>query len=63
VDYGGEKMSSYTETSLAIVEYKINELASQKKQMEERLVELIEIRDRIREEYIKEYEPCKECCK
>jgi uncharacterized protein YnzC (UPF0291/DUF896 family) len=49
---------SYTETSLAIVEYKINELASQKRQIEERLTELIEIRDKIREEYIKEYEPC-----
>ena len=56
-------MSNYTETSLAIIEYKINEISSQKRQMEERLVELIEIRDRIREEYIKEYEPCKECCR
>lgn len=51
-------MSRYTETSLAIVEYKINELISQKKQIDTRLIELIEIRDRIREEVIKEYGSC-----
>lgn len=53
---------NYTTTSLAIVEYKINELASQKKQIETRLAELIEIRENIREELIKKYEPMNECC-
>lgn len=52
---------NYTETSLAIVEFKINELYSQKRQIDMRLAQLIEIRDNIRTELIKEYEPC-ECC-
>lgn len=52
---------NYTETSLAIVEYQINELCFQKQQIEKRLSELIEIRENIRNEYIKEYEPCG-CC-
>lgn len=56
-------MSSYTENSLALVEFRINELVSEKKHIEQRLKELIEIRDNIREEVIKEYEPCrKRCC-
>ena len=61
--YGVMGVSSYSETSLALVEFRINELVSKKKHIEQRLSELIEIRDNIREEVIKEYEPCRrKCC-
>ena len=52
---------NYTETSLAIVEYKINELVSKKKQIDLRLKELIEIRDNIREEYKLIDNQCNSC--
>ena len=45
---------NYTETSLAIIEYKLNELSSQKKAIDHRINELLEIRENIRKELIKE---------
>ena len=50
-------MSDFTMTLLAIIEYQINECGSKQKYYSERLKELIAIRDKIREELIKEYEP------
>ena len=38
-------MGNYTETSLAIVEYKLNELYSQRDWIDERIRKLIKVRD------------------
>lgn len=53
-------MNDFNLTSLAIVEYKINELNSQKKWIENRMEELIELRKNIRKEIQKDYEPIEE---
>lgn len=53
-------MNDFNLTSLAIVEYKINELNSQKKWIENRMEELIELRTNIRKEIQKDYEPIEE---
>ena len=47
-------MSNFTETSLAIVEYKLNELYSQKDWIDKRIEELIKVRDNCRKQLIKE---------
>lgn len=51
---------TYLESSLAIIEYKLNELNSQRKWIDTRIDELVAIRDVIVKEMSKEYEPVNE---
>ena len=46
---------TYTKCSLAIVEYKLNELRAERKYIDSRINELIVIRDTIVTELAKEY--------
>ena len=46
---------TYTESSLAIVEYKLDELRSRRKYIDTRIDELVRTRDRIVAEMVKEY--------
>ena len=46
----------YTKTSLAIVEYKLDEMKSFRNYCDIRIRELVEIREKILEEIIREYE-------
>ena len=47
---------SYSEVSLAVIEFEINDCNSKKEYYTKRLTELIEIREKIRREVIREYE-------
>lgn len=47
---------TYTKCSLAIVEFKLNELRAKRKYIDDRINELVVIRDTIVKELVKEYE-------
>lgn len=51
---------TYTETSLALVEYKLDELRSQRRWIDDRISELVVIRDRIIKERMNELEKLEE---
>ena len=46
---------TYTKCSLAIVEFKLNELRAERKHIDDRINELVVIRDMIVKELAKEY--------
>lgn len=48
---------TYNKASLAIIEYKLDEIESKTRYLEKRKIELMVIRDKIIKEIQKEYEP------